>query len=164
MGNSTQDLMQRFIDSYKNETVVWRRHIYLFQNNMRHLTKKNSRPIFKKAKGKPFLGKSKELKETEHFLAFNFAIETRFFNIGYPLIYPVHCIYHFHFGPEHSRSYKLCDLTNLFEIVSDALQASGIIKNDRQIYSVDGSRKIMSNKTYLDVSLLRDNSNGIFEP
>jgi len=159
-----ENLMQKFIDSYQNETLVLCM-LHIEGSGFKHLTKKNKRPIkFKFVKGggrKPFLGKSYELLAMEEFLILKFKQLNR---IVPEVDFPIHAIYHFHFGPENSRSYNLCDLTNLFEIVSDALQVSGIIKNDRLIYSVDGSRKIMSNKTYLDVSLLRDNNNGLFEP
>lgn len=122
----------------------------------RPVSKKNNRPIRRVGKvGRVFLGKSKDLETQEALLLRHFTNFKIKQNIKEPIEGELHVLYHFHFGPEHSRSYHLCDLSNLFEIVSDQLQNSGIIDNDRFIHSFDGSRKFLGDKTYLEVFIMR---------
>lgn len=66
-----------------------------------------------------------------------------------------HVVYLFHFGSDNTFGYHKSDLTNLMEIVSDSLTKVGIIEDDRFIHSVDGSRKLLSDKTYLEVYVLK---------
>ena len=126
----------------------------------RHISKKNSRPIHKRG-GKAVLGKSEDLRKQEQYLrwAFNGSAEKQ--EIKDSIECEIQAIYHFHFGPEISRQYHLSDLSNLFEIVSDCLQENprrnlrGVIKNDKQIKSYDGSRKFKNNNSFLEVFLIR---------
>jgi len=122
----------------------------------KHVVKKNNRPIFTRGR-KPFIGKSDKLISQEKMLMWSFRCAASQLEVQSGYEGPVHAIYHFHFGPAESRSYKLTDLSNLFEIVSDSLEAAEVIKNDKQIQSFDGSRKYRSKTTFLEVFLLKFN-------
>ena len=128
-------------------------HCIVDSKYYRPFSKKNGRPIYKSrgAKARPFIGKSNELVAQELILAYEFKRKKP----AKPLEGYIHCMYHFHFGPDISRSFHLCDLSNLFEIVSDSLQNAGVIANDRFIMSFDGSRKTLSPKSMLEVFILK---------
>lgn len=51
------------------------------------------------------------------------------------------------------RSKTLGDLSNLYEVVQDALEKAGIIENDRLIYSHDGSQIMFGPTTKLVIEL-----------
>jgi Holliday junction resolvase RusA-like endonuclease len=129
----------------------------------KHFVKKNSRPIYKRGPGRSFIGKSDDLIKQEKFLRYAFLGAAAKQRIQAPLEHDLHAIYHFHFGPDVSRQYKTTDLSNLFEIVSDSLQCTrtfaGVIKNDNQIKSFDGSRKFKNETTFLEVFLLKFTEN-----
>lgn len=128
----------------------------------KHIIKKNSRPIHRHG-SRPFIGKSAELKRGENFLRQQLLLNAWEQKIQKPIECELQAIYHFHHGPEISRSYALSDLSNLIEIVSDSLQTTkrqaGVILNDRQIKSLDGTRKFKNSTTYLEVFLLKFDEN-----
>jgi len=55
------------------------------------------------------------------------------------------------------RNKKVGDLSNLIQLPEDCLQKSGIIQNDVQIYSLDGScrKPIDSNNYFLEIELTK---------
>lgn len=131
-----------------------------------HVIKKNNRPIHRRGR-KPFIGKSAKLRNQEINLRRQLDLEAKRQGIKSPITDKIHAIYHFHHGPELSRSFALSDLSNLFEIVSDSLQSTkkgrfkinGVIENDRQISSFDGSRKLKNKTSYLEIFLLKFTEN-----
>lgn len=138
-------------------------HCKVEHPGLKHIAKKNKRPIFSRG-GRPTLGKSDELVSQEKILEFHFIHERKKQGVQLaekpkrrkPKDAPqYHVIYGFHFGPDNSFGYYKSDLTNLMEIVSDSLQKAQIIEDDRFIQSVDGSRKTLSDKTYLEVYVLK---------
>ena len=113
-----------------------------------HVIKKNNRPIFYNRGTKVhFIGKSKDLANAENYLELKLRSEKNRLRIE-TITYPISVCYRFYFAEKNSRKFKACDLSNLFEIVSDALQASEIIKNDNLIQSFDGSRKIQTRNNF----------------
>jgi hypothetical protein len=46
------------------------------------------------------------------------------------------------YGAWHRRSENIPDLSNLYEMPQDLLQEAGVLLNDRQIESHDGSRRV----------------------
>lgn len=126
----------------------------------KHVVKKNNRPIWRRGRI-PTIGKSADLIFAEQYLIASFRKFAAAQQIKEPYTNPVHAIYHFYFGPELNRQYAMVDLSNLFEIISDTLQAgrnntgAGIIKNDKQIKSFDGTRMFKAKATKLEVFLLK---------
>lgn len=110
-----------------------------------HIVKKNSRPIFMHG-SRPFIGKSKELQMAESYLTTMLKIKKT-----ETIVDQVWVKYHFIYGPMHKRAFALTDLSNLFELPNDCLQASGVLKNDRQIKSFDGSRMFIGPETILKI-------------
>lgn len=128
---------------------------FLFECEVdRHVVKKNSRPIFRAGR-RAMIGKSKELVNAEKFLEKKLIIAAAASPKEYPIAGPYHVAYIFVFGPDRSREYKLCDLSNLIELPQDCLQKAGIIKNDRFIQSLDGTRKLMGDRTFLRIEIMR---------
>lgn len=131
-----------------------------------HVIKKNNRPIHRRGR-KPFIGKSAKLRNQEINLRKQLDQIAAAQGIKFPIRDNIHAIFHFHFGPELSRSFALSDLSNLFEIVSDSLQSTkkgafkigGVIENDRQIKSFDGSRKFKNRTSFLEIFLLKFTEN-----
>ena len=131
-----------------------------------HVIKKNNRPIHRRGQ-KPFIGKSAKLRNQEINLRRQLDLEAARQCIRSPIKDDIHAVFHFHFGPELSRSFALSDLSNLFEIVSDSLQSykkgpfkiGGVIENDRQIKSFDASRKFKNQSSFLEIFLLKFTEN-----
>lgn len=129
-------------------------HVIVKGNGFTHVIKKNRRPIWRRG-SRVTIGKAKELIHGEHRLVSDFKKQKRLIGLTEPLKPPYHALYIFTFGPEHSKNYHLSDLSNLFEIVSDSLQESGVIENDRWIFSFDGTRKRLGPETSLEVFVLQ---------
>lgn len=70
---------------------------------------------------------------------------------------PVHIQLKFYFKDFYTKkgemNLKLGDLDNLFCLPLDALQAAGVIQNDALVMSLDGSRKLPSDKNFLSISI-----------
>lgn len=100
------------------------------------ITKKNHRPIFKRRDtGKPFVGKSKSLADTEKRMIFYFHGARLRKNIP-TLVEPLWITFLFFM-----KQKSTADLSNLYELPQDCLEKAKIISNDRIIESHDGSRK-----------------------
>lgn len=100
--------------------------------------KKNSRPIkYKWGKGGkrvPYIGKSDKLLVAEEFARCTLLSQKNKQGIK-TIEDPVHAEFHFYVKDKTHG-----DLSNYYELPQDALEKAGIIKNDKQIYSHDGSR------------------------
>ncbi|MBA3756272.1 MAG: RusA family crossover junction endodeoxyribonuclease, partial [Nitrosomonas sp.] len=97
----------------------------------------NSRPIFKNKKtGRPFLGKSADLRECENTLLRELRERAAQHGILKPLSHRLHALFIFGFPPEHfytkrlTENRRLGDCSNLSQIVEDSLQKAGIIADD----------------------------------
>ena len=138
----------------------------LFEINVdSHVSKKNSRPIFRTGggKGRAFIGKSPKLVHAEAYLTQELRREWAAYCKALkrdlsPIDYPIHVKFTFMFKDYYTKhgvmSKKLPDLSNLYELPQDALQRAGIIENDVLIFSHDGSRRepCKSNTLLIEIS------------
>ncbi len=118
-----------------------------------HVSKKNNRPIYGRGTRK-FIGKSDKLIIAEKYLTQMLFLEKRRQNLT-TIIGDIHCEMKFEFSDKNSRSLKLCDLSNLYELPQDCLQQAGIIENDRFIQSHDGSRKYLGEDNILRIKIFK---------
>lgn len=108
-----------------------------------HATKKNSRPImWNKKTNRPFVGKNKRLVSAERELLSAFSELKRDLKIE-TITYPVSVKMIFEFENYYTAkgimNKKLPDMSNLYQLVEDCLQKSGIIFDDYLIENHDGS-------------------------
>lgn len=96
------------------------------------VVKKNNRPIYRNSNtGRPFLGKSQKLREAE---------ERAVMYCNAALIDQIDCDVEVCFI-FYTKTNRRIDLSNAVQLYEDALQASGILENDSQIRSLDGTRQ-----------------------
>lgn len=129
---------------------------------IKHGILKNSKQIlFNKSKQQHFIGKSKDADLCEKHLIMKLNIERikqKLDTIETDI--QVKLIFYFpktiYYTKKNERSLKLPDIDNLFGTVFDCLQKAQIIKNDTQICSVDGTRRLPIDKTdyYLDIEII----------
>jgi Holliday junction resolvase RusA-like endonuclease len=62
---------------------------------------------------------------------------------------PVNLKAQFYFGNRKNEP----DLSNLYQGIEDVLQKAGVIQNDKQIVSHDGSRKIFGESARVEIEL-----------
>ena len=84
----------------------------------------------------PFIGKSKRLKDAERIGTLELISQRNTQKMAHPIRGPVQVTFLFY-----RDNRRPADLANLIALPSDLLQATGIIENDSQIESHDGSRK-----------------------
>lgn len=125
-----------------------------------HVIKKNNRPVFRNRRtGKSFLGKSSRLKSGEDYLLLQLQSYRNHYKITKPIDGALWAMFLFHYKDFYTKggavSRQVGDLSNLIEAPQDALQKSGIIKNDAQIHSLDLSRRIQSDENKLEIFLMR---------
>lgn len=123
-----------------------------------HYIKKNNRPLFKNNNGRLFLGKSAKLKQGERYL-------TDMVKLHYAGRTPIscdvalRCLFFYspkdYFRKDGIRKKTIGDLSNHYQLVEDCLQAAGVIIDDRQIQSHDGSRILPNGETSLRIVLTR---------
>jgi Holliday junction resolvase RusA-like endonuclease len=121
-----------------------------------HVIKKNRREIMlNRRTGRRFLGKSKELLSSEKILTDALFVLARQMSLKTPITQDVHVVFKFYFSDfytkEGKRRKNLPDLTNLIQLPEDCLQSAGIIENDSQIVSLDGSRRLPGNQNFLEI-------------
>lgn len=128
----------------------------------RHMVKKNSRNIMRNRRtGRLFPGKSPDLVHAEHRLLHAFRSQIVRSKSFKTIDRPVWVVYLFYFprdefvvkkGPRKGKlSGRMPDLSNLFELPSDALQDAGVIENDRLICSYDLSRRLPGDTHALEI-------------
>lgn len=101
------------------------------------MIKKNSRNVVRnKSTGRMFPIKSKRLNGAESDALGELEKQKRSY-MTYPYAVPLHVRFMFYRGDRRG-----VDLSNLYEFAQDVLQEAGIITNDVQIESHDGSRKL----------------------
>lgn len=121
-----------------------------------HAVKKNGRLIYK-AGNRNIIGKSKRLKDAEKYLYL--AIKSHMNKIGFreTLKGDILARYIFFFDNYETikgkRSKMIPDLSNALEIVSDELQHAGVIEDDGDIVSFNGSTRRPGKTNQLEVSL-----------
>lgn len=123
--------------------------------------KKNSKQIYRnKHTGRSFIASNPRAKSLEQALVLKLT-SLRMQKRLDPITDLVNCelIFYFpktvYFTKKNEMSKKLPDLSNLFEAVTDSLQAAKILDNDRLIAGFDGSRRGISpdNNYYLSIKL-----------
>lgn len=126
----------------------------------RHLSKKNSRPLMRNRRtGRPFVGKSLDLKLAENHLVNTFRLEVLRRPTFRTITCPIWAVFLFHFPrnvyytKQGQISQRLPDLSNLYELPQDTLQAAGVIENDHLICAHDLSRRLPSDYWGLEVFL-----------
>ena len=122
---------------------------HVFLDVVSHVSSKNNRPIWS---GR--LGKSKKLQEAEKYLILKFR---QAWQNQEPVSTDVHAKFIFYSdkyytktGTKHSRR---GDLMNLIQLPADCLQHAGVIVDDVQIESLDGSRVLPAMHNRLEISL-----------
>jgi len=121
-----------------------------------HVVKKNNRPIHGRG-DKKWIGKSSRLRNAESWL--DLALRSYANQIGFrtPLAGDIHATFRFYFNNyftvKNERSRTLPDLSNLFELPQDCLQSAGIIVNDTDIVSLNGSGRFPSKDNELEIEL-----------
>lgn len=123
-----------------------------------HLSKKNNRPIrINQATRKPFLGKNASLEAAEKWLLLNLLKVRREMSplVTTPIQGEIHACFHFYFDDFYTkagvRRKNMPDLSNLCQLPEDCLQKAGIIGDDNQIYSLDGSRRLPGPENVLEI-------------
>lgn len=124
----------------------------------KHVTKKNSRQIFKRA-GKPFLGKNQALRDAENYMLQKLRVQKDALGLNEPLGCDMHAVFVFgfsdYFTKKGQRSLRLGDLSNLYQLPEDCLEKAEIIKNDSLICSHDLSRRLPSKKNEIALFILK---------
>lgn len=124
----------------------------------RHLSKKNNRDIFFNRKtGRAFPGKSKDLKNAEKWMIMQMLAQINLLEESLPMKGDLHISFRFFFENYYTkkgdRNKKLPDLNNLIHLPADCLQSAGIIENDTDICSIDGSSREPSGSNYLIIDI-----------
>jgi Endodeoxyribonuclease RusA. len=130
-----------------------------------HVVKKNGRNIFiNKKTGQMFPGKSTRLVKAENHMVKELrnAWWMTFHADKSPINYPVNVMMRFHFNEndfftkKKERSKRIPDLSNLYQLVEDALQKAGVLENDYWIESHDGSKRLPTlDQNYLEIVITR---------
>ncbi len=75
--------------------------------------------------------------------------------VGPVITDPIHVCFKFIFNDfftkKNEQRRTLPDLSNLVQLPEDVLQKAGIIQNDSQIMSLDGSRRLPGSSNYLEI-------------
>ena len=115
--------------------------MWQFKITGKPISSKNSRPIYiNQATGKRFVGKSPKL--VEYTEAAMWEIKSQSRGGGFPLEGDIEATMLFYVPDKRKR-----DLVNLLQLPCDILEDCGIITDDSQIKSFDGSR-IYTDKKY----------------
>lgn len=122
-----------------------------------HAVKKNGRVIHGRGE-KKWIGKSSRLKSAEEYMSLQFRQALQKLPRGFtPLKGDIHAIYRFYipsyFTKDGKRSRKIPDLSNLLELPSDELQKAGLIEDDSDIVSFDGSGRFPGENNVLEIEL-----------
>lgn len=107
---------------------------------------------FSRHTGKMFL--RSDIKQYYKSAELQLRLQAKQYNCQFPLLDDIQCSFVF-YVPDYRR-----DFINLLSAPADALQKSEIIKNDRQIKCIDGSKMIKDtdNRTEIFITLLKDNN------
>lgn len=121
----------------------------------RHIVKKNRRPIHGRGTNK-WIGKSEELRTAEQQLTLEMMSYKNQNNLEM-LKGDLHISFVFYmsnyFNKDGTRNRNMADLSNLIELPQDCLQYAGIIENDTDVISLDGSRRIHAIENKLEINI-----------
>jgi Holliday junction resolvase RusA-like endonuclease len=113
-----------------------------------HGVKKNSKQIRKNFKtGARFIASSSRSEFLEDWLVNKFVVERLKSRVDMPITSDIFVRILFfypktvYFTKDGRRSNRVGDISNLYQIVEDALQKAGVISNDSNIIGHDGSRR-----------------------
>lgn len=133
-----------------------------------HITKKNKWTVFRNRRtGKVGIGAPRDLKLAENYLVYEMQEQALKQGWKEPYTGPVWAIFHFYFTNEQYYAKpkrkadkpvmkkNVKDLSNLIQLPEDVLQKAGIIENDCQICSLDLSRRLVGEKTKVEIFLLK---------
>lgn len=128
----------------------------------RHSSKKNEKEPAR-ARGRSYIRKTEAARHVEGLLIRAFNIEKIKQRIDDPIDCDIQAVFTFYFPKsvyftkKGKRSHKLPDLSNLYQLPEDILQRTGIIVNDTQIESHDGSRRapIDGVEYWLEIKILK---------
>jgi Holliday junction resolvase RusA-like endonuclease len=121
-----------------------------------HVVKKNNRPIHGRGQ-KKWIGKSTRLRNAEQWLGL--ALKSYANQIGFnaALVGDLHIIFRFYFKDyftkQNKRSRTMPDLSNLIELPADCLQSAGIIENDTDIVSFNGTGRFPGKQNELEIEI-----------
>lgn len=121
----------------------------------RHVSKKNGRDTHGRGRRR-FPGKSPKLRTAENTYMFQLLKQKRAHGINEPIRSDVHLLCRFYFKNYYLkrkkvRSRKLNDQSNLYELPQDILKKAGIIEDDCQVCSHDGSRRLPGDSNYTEI-------------
>ena len=130
----------------------------------RHSSKKNEKRIHRNSKTKKlFVSKSSKALHCEQWLLHKLMIERLKQRVD-----KIECdinaefVFYFpksiYFTKDGTRSKKLPDLSNLYELPQDCLQQTMIISNDTQIVSHNGSRRESSDAAFYSLRIILSKS------
>lgn len=122
----------------------------------KHIVKKNSKSaFFDKRTGKAWVTRSKDAINAQNYLEKLISVERNRQLHGAQIEGDIQVSLIFHFKDFYTkkmkRSEKLPDLDNLLCLPLDALVKAGIIRNDSQVCSLDGSRRKPSSSNKLEI-------------
>lgn len=122
-------------------------------------SKKNNKSIYRGKGGRPFIATNSKYKALDDILVLHLRRRAAELHLVKTISHPVRCVFHF-FSPSWvtkrgTINRRAGDLSNLFLGPEDALQKAGIIDDDSQILSYDGSRKILSQDTKIEIYLFK---------
>lgn len=139
-----------------------------------HITKKNHMEVHRVGSVSK-IGKSSALTVAEKILIQRLILAKLQSRLDQPIECDIQVKFTFHFKnywtkPKNKkdisrRNKKLGDLSNLFQLPEDCLILAGIIADDQQICSYDGSRRLPGPENRLDIEISRlpyDLGSGVF--
>lgn len=123
-----------------------------------HFIKKNNKAIaFNRKTGRSFIKSSPKAIAGESYLTYHLSLLKRQFKQAFPITEPISVSFIFHYKKNKNGkpTKQVADLSNLIQGPEDALQKAGVILNDKQIESFDGTRRHYdSDKTLLEIIIL----------
>lgn len=118
----------------------------------RHISKKSHFRIWR---GR--MGKSEDLMTAEKFLTLALISRKNEIGIKQPIKGELWVIFRFYFKDFYTkkgtRSRFVNDLSNLYELPQDCLQAAGVIENDSDIVSHDRSRRLPGKENAIEIEI-----------
>lgn len=110
----------------------------------RHFVLKNSKNIrLNRRTGQRFIASNDDVVEGKKYLErifrenFSGAMIKSYVNMKCEFVFP-HSVF---YTKKNERSKRVADMSNLYQIVEDALESSGVLESDNLIESHDGSRR-----------------------
>lgn len=124
----------------------------------KHISKKNAYQVTGRG-NKHWMRKASNITNAEDIMVLQMRQQAIHQKIYAPIGSDLHCMYVFYFRDYYNkgtflRNKKLNDLSNLIELPSDCLKTAGIIGDDCQICSFDGTRRMPSDRNYIEIFIM----------